>query len=194
MDDIISGLNDLKLKKKLLILDLNGVLIDRILAKEFIRPIDWGDEIPMELRPKHVGGFLCWKRKNLKSFLKYIFKNFTVAVWSSAKLHNTKKLVEFVFGSLENKLLFIWGQDRCGKEPHPTSKVKPLFLKNLVDVWKEFPEYSLDNTLLIDDSILKNKNNPVETYFISPKWTYIEITDDGLSKNGIIGKKIHNFL
>lgn len=116
--------------RKLLIFDLNHVLLDR---KPFTSQYT--------LRP-HVA-----------SFLLEMSRHFTLAVWSSMKKStNSRELVKTVFQTyhpdpaMRVPFLFSWFQNRC-HPIHHTDGSKPTFLKNLRAVWREYPEYSAENTV-----------------------------------------------
>jgi hypothetical protein len=136
--------------KKLLIFDLNQVLIDRI---------------PMTLN------FIF--RPYVLEFLHKMEEHYTLAVWTSTSKSYGKRIVKQLF--LENgiSLLFQWFQNRCsiktkqsnsfncnneqleegeiqeiGVEENSMSiKQKPEFLKNLSDVWSTYSDYNTDNTV-----------------------------------------------
>lgn len=116
--------------KKLLIFDLNHVLLDRTpLTSRFT------------LRP-HV-----------HSFLLEMSQYFTLAIWSSMKKSkHSKQLVREVFRfedmepSARVPILFAWFQNHC-HAIYPTTETKPVFLKNLSAVWKEYPQFSILNTV-----------------------------------------------
>lgn len=116
--------------RKLLIFDLNHVLLDR---KPFTSQFT--------LRP-HVAAFLL-----------EMSRHFTLAVWSSMKKStNSRELVKHVFQAnhpdpaMRVPYLFSWFQNRCHPIYHADG-TKPTFLKNLCNVWREYPEYSAENTV-----------------------------------------------
>lgn len=132
-------------RKKLLILDLNGVLVFR--DKE-----------------KHID----YKRENVETFLDWCFENFDVALWSSARKHNVEHIAKEVMGAERIKRLrFMWHQDQC--TPHPT--VEYVFKKPLQKVWDIYgPQYDQTNTLIMDDTAEKMEDNPPNTWFPVKTW------------------------
>jgi len=153
------------IKKKLLVLDVNGLLVETYFQFE---------KLPEEHRPDgKVGRFFVYRRPFCDEFLEFCFENFVVGIWSSAQQHNVDRLVDFIFGDLKKKLLFSWHQIDCTdtglKTPENTRK--PLFLKELSKLWNkvrpdlpwEEGEYGPCNTLLIDDSPYKALRNPPHT-------------------------------
>lgn len=132
-------------KKKLLILDLNGVLIDRNReTKQYV------------------------KRPQVEVFLDWCFEHFEVAVWSSAKKHNAERLALDTLGLERTKRLrFLWHQDQC--TPHPTKEF--VFKKPLQKVWDIFPHhYDQTNTIIMDDTPEKMEDNPPHTWFRVKTW------------------------
>lgn len=120
----------------------------------------------------------------MEDFLCYIFEHFDVAVWSSVTRTNIGDLVEFAFGVLASQLKFVFYQSRCEKIAIPGQE-KPLFLKNLSEVWKSFPQYGPENTLLIDDSDEKSRNNPPRCHFNPGTWKREMLDDTALLPGGI---------
>lgn len=153
--------------RKLLILDANGILINRRYEKN----------LKVEPPPGayREGNFFVWCRPGLNEFLDYIFQNYDVAVWSSAMKHNLEPVAKQIFGKYYDKLVFIWDQSRCQtlQEAKKKKDDKPLFLKNLSDVWqcKDFKgRYTAKNTLIIDDSDEKMVNNPKSCHLNPGTW------------------------
>ncbi|XP_042399731.1 uncharacterized protein LOC121989633 isoform X6 [Zingiber officinale] len=147
-------------RKKLIVLDLNGLLAD----------INRGNA---RTAHKRVGGKSVFKRPFCDNFLKFCFERFNVGVWSSRGRNNMDPVVDYLMGDLKHKLLFCWDQSKCTHTGRGTldNIHKPLFLKELNKLWnKDEPdlpwekgEYSASNTLLIDDSPYKAICNPPHT-------------------------------
>ncbi|XP_019173772.1 PREDICTED: uncharacterized protein LOC109169343 [Ipomoea nil] len=123
--------------KKLLIFDLNGVLVLTVYRK-----------MPM-------------RRPFYKEFLKFCSRHFTLAVWSSKQNINgiCRKLLSDVEGL---SFLFQWNQSYCsisteGVKGNPKKKI---MFKDLNKVWEEYKEFNPSNTVLIDDSQYKSFLNP----------------------------------
>ena len=181
---------------KLLVLDLNGVLIRR-------KPYP---ETTYTVRP------YC------REFLAHFASLYRLAVWTSISRARGKEILADLFPSCtyvrhprggsaapgvdeaaisesaaaaagagpslrpgaEEKpleLLFAYHQDQCrvadeddGVDPEDLidPDIKPTFLKSLARVWGRFPIYSAANTLLLDDTPAKTSKNP-STNVIHPK-------------------------
>ncbi|KAL5404812.1 hypothetical protein PMIN03_008872 [Paraphaeosphaeria minitans] len=133
--------------RKLVILDLNGTLIYRPNSRKQPRK--------MIARPF------------LQQFLAYLFDNFAVMVWSSAKPENVSVLVEIGLDGYRHRLIACWGRDTLGLDPKHYSMNVQCY-KNLTRIWasKEIqrPEaggrFDQRNTILIDDSSLKAAAQP----------------------------------
>lgn len=133
--------------RKLVILDLNGTLLYRPNSRK---------------QPRRMIA-----RPFLQEFLAYLFDNFAVMVWSSAKPDNVKVLVEIGLGQYRHRLLACWGRDTLGLEPKHYSMNVQCY-KNLTQIWtsKEIQRsefgtpFDQRNTILIDDSSLKAAAQP----------------------------------
>jgi hypothetical protein len=111
-------------------------------------------------------------RPFLKPFLRYLFDNFKVMVWSSAKPVNVKSLVEQSLDKdLRSKLVDTWARDTFGLSATNYNQNVQVY-KNLKLVWsrdqiqQHHPEYDAGkrfgqhNTVLIDDTALKASAQP----------------------------------
>lgn len=180
-EETLTPSKSLRQTRILLVLDLNGLLVHR----------EYKQEAPHPLPDGHVsvGRFYMWRRKGLDEFLNFLFDHFDVLVWSSAMRKNVELIIEKAFGEQRvKKLIDIFDQENCiAIKPHPDPKEtrKPLFLKPLERVWKKHPQYNERNTLLVDDSHLKARENPPNTLFCPKAWSaYDDFDDAGLCKGG----------
>ncbi|ORX50511.1 HAD-like protein [Hesseltinella vesiculosa] len=121
-------------KKQLLILDLNGALVSRLTKSS------------LYLRPGHM------------PFFDYVFKHFTVMVWSSAQPHNVEKMC-WVFGDYKQQLRLMWTRMDFGLSTTDYNR-KTVTLKDLTKVWAALPEFDASNTILVDDSTQKTVLQP----------------------------------
>ena len=174
--------------KKLLILDMNNVLVYR--AFKYAQEAEQPETVQYNGSATLLGGkFWTWKRPHLNAFLDYCFANFTVAVWSSARGENVTDLVDFVFNEDQKRqLLFLWDQSRCTTL---RAEVKPQFFKELAHVWIAYPQYNEDNTILVDDSEQKMSRNPRKTWGLIQAWTFGngKRPEDDLELENIIKEK-----
>ncbi|XP_057447725.1 uncharacterized protein LOC130739449 isoform X2 [Lotus japonicus] len=148
------------LKKKLLVLDINGLLADIVSP----RPKDHKADAT-------IAGRAIFKRPFYLEFLKFCFEKFEVGIWSSRTKKNVQRVIDYLMGDMKNKLLFCWDLSHCTETSFRTleNKHKPLVFKDLRKLWeKHDPDlpwekgyYNELNTLLLDDSPYKALLNPL---------------------------------
>ncbi|KAI9121446.1 hypothetical protein K1719_008479 [Acacia pycnantha] len=171
------------LKKRLLILDINGLLADIVMPQ----PIGHkADEV--------IAGRAVFKRPFYLEFLKFCFENFEVAVWSSRLKKNVDKVINCLMGDMRHKLLFCWDQSQCTPTSFGTleNTHKPLVFKDLRKIWEkrdpnlpwEKGYYHESNTLLLDDSPYKALLNPPHTSIFPYTYTYQDKSDNSLGVGG----------
>jgi len=181
---LVSPMHNLSLRpptarRKLIILDLNGLLCDR-------------ERNLHATRKSAVGAFVIYARPHAVTFLDFLFERFDVAVWSSARLPNIYPILhELQPDESKRPFLFIWGQDQCTEDaPLPETPKKPLFLKRLAKVWEKYPEY-VGRTLLVDDSLAKVRDNPPFTAIHPREWTRHMAEDQGLAPDSYLRTYLH---
>ena len=182
-------------KRRFLVLDLNGVLVQSVHCPKaptvpFSKPesMDYGG-LPVYIKSK-----LVYLRPWLRRFLEIAQTRWWVVIWSSMKLENTQAIVEFIFKGLEPPCLIL-GQDSCRTLITPEGRVvkKPgnthvnQYLKVLKPIfWDQRPSMvgcpydlrpSRDNTLMVDDSPSKNILNPTSNFIVCPTWTVGKVQD-----------------
>lgn len=163
-------------KRKLVILDMNGLLVYRAFKPTLRRE---HPEITQDMLASAtlLGKHYTWLRPGAKEFVQELFKLYDVAVWSSAMSDNVSLLAEHVFGAHRAKLAFEWSQSECEHViPHPDPKeTKPLFTKPLFIVEKGFPgKWTMQDMLILDDSPLKMRGNPPYSVLITREWSPCE--------------------
>jgi len=134
-------------QRLLIILDLNGTLV--------YRPNPSRQPTKIEHRPY------------LREFLQYLFTNFSVMVWSSARPQNVQSMTDQVLPRDQaSALVARWARDSFGLSPHEYNENVQVY-KDLRLVWskdeiqKQHPQYQdgarwdQRNTVLIDDSLEK---------------------------------------
>ncbi len=98
--------------------------------------------------------FIVYERPHLQEFLDYIFKNYTVAVWTAASKDYAIFIIEKIL--LQNKperkldlFLFDFHGELC--ENKKIGNIPCKSPKDLELVYKAFPRFNKDNTIIIDD-------------------------------------------
>lgn len=139
-------------KRILLILDLDETLIHAS-EKELGRPADF-----------QVFYYHVYKRPFLESFLRGCHEHFELAIWSSAADDYVQAIVKQIIPE-EIRLAFVWGRSRCtycfdhlSFESSPENYFSHYhYVKVLKKVKKR--GYSLERTLIIDDTPTKSRRN-----------------------------------
>ncbi|KAM0929496.1 hypothetical protein ACQ4PT_001563 [Festuca glaucescens] len=178
-------------KKKLLILDLNGLLAD---INEDIHNAHMADA--------KVRGKLVFRRPYCDDFLNFCIRNFELGIWSSRKRKNVDSVVDILMRDLKPYLLFSWDRSKCTITGRKTleNMHKPIVLKELRKLWnKEEPglpwqegEFSPSNTLLVDDSPYKALRNPPYSAIFPHPFSYLNKNDNSLGPGGDIRVYLEN--
>ncbi|KAL5198116.1 hypothetical protein ABZP36_001628 [Zizania latifolia] len=178
-------------RKKLLILDINGLLAD----------INQ-DHHNAHMSHGKVRGKLVFKRPYYYDFLRFCFQNFELGIWSSRLKANVESVVNIIMKDLKQYLLFCWDLSKCTGTRCKTleNENKPLVLKELKKLWnKEDPdlpweqgEFSPSNTLLVDDSPYKALANPPYTAIFPQPYSYHNKKDDSLGPGGDLRVYLEN--
>ncbi|XP_022921951.1 uncharacterized protein LOC111430057 isoform X1 [Cucurbita moschata] len=170
-------------KKKLLILDVNGLLVD------FVPYCPRGYTPDFVISRKAV-----FKRPFCDDFLSFCFERFEVGIWSSRTRKNLSMLVKSLMRDSRHKLLFCWDQSHCTATRFNTieNDRKPLVLKELKKIWENLGpnlpwkkgEFDASNTLLLDDSPYKALRNPANTAIFPTTYQYKDRDDTSLGPGG----------
>lgn len=185
--------------KRLVILDLNGLLIQRLYKDDYLKtkhlftePVSQGSISAAERK----GNFAVWFRPHVQDFLVWLMEHFHVAIWSSVLKHNIAPIVESLLPEEQtrDRLLFWWNQEHCLVEDDPNAtdpKKSKSFYKCLSSVWDNVEmterwglnqptksENLRDHTLLIDDNKAKVRDNPPFTAIHPRTWKLFELYDD----------------
>ncbi|CAH9118996.1 unnamed protein product [Cuscuta europaea] len=182
-------------RKKLLVLCLGDLLVRRVHLRD--------KHTVRGFRPDVIHGkFLVFRRPFCTDFMKFCFDQFVVGLWSSARDHNIDAVLRCITGyENRNKLAFVWSQEECRDSGDYCleKKEKPLFLKNLEDLWEkkygyhaDLPwkkgEYSASNTLLIDTEPHVALLNPDNTAIFPKPFKTPDPGDTFLGSNGELRK------
>ncbi|KAH1131166.1 hypothetical protein J1N35_002544 [Gossypium stocksii] len=171
-------------RKKLLVLDLNGILVDVV-------------QQPNRKPNTRVDGKGVFIRPFCVEFLEFCFETFNVGIWSSRVNRNMTKMIGLLLRKQwKRKLFFCWDRKRCTITKFKTleNEEKPLVLKELRKLWDrclpELPwrkgDYDESNTLLLDDSPYKALRNPANTGIFPYPYQYTDADDHSLAPGGDI--------
>ncbi|XP_059640542.1 uncharacterized protein LOC132282770 [Cornus florida] len=170
-------------KKKLLILDVNGLLADIV------------SNVPDGYKAHTIiGQKAVFRRPFCDDFLEFCFERFNVGVWSSRTKRNVDMVLEFLMRKTKGKLAFCWDQSHCTDTGYNTveNREKPMLLKELKKLWEKHEpnlpwkrgEYNESNTLLLDDSPYKALCNPLHTAIFPYSYRYKDVKDNSLAPGG----------
>ncbi|KAJ1442515.1 HAD-like superfamily [Sesbania bispinosa] len=174
------------MKKKLLVLDINGLLAHIVYANhgEYHRH-------PDAIRGKNA----IFMRPFVTEFLEFCFDKFDVGIWSSRMMWNLHSIIDAIMGNLQNKLVFCWDGSHYTHTNHYSlhgNKQKKTVFKELKKIWEdsnsdlpwEKGTYNESNTLLLDDSPYKGLCNPPFTSVFPHTFTSSDENDFSLADGG----------
>lgn len=170
-------------RKKLLILDINGLLAD------ILRPAPKDHAADIK-----IAGRAVFRRPFYIDFLKFCFEMFDVGLWSSRSKKIMDGIVYYLMGDMREKLLFCWDISYCTETAFKTleNRHKPLVLKELRKIWEKHDQtlpfdvgnYNETNTVLVDDSPYKALLNPPHTAIFPHSYTFHDMGDNSLGAGG----------
>ncbi|XP_057969742.1 uncharacterized protein LOC131158842 isoform X2 [Malania oleifera] len=166
-------------RRKLLVLDVNGLLADIVSPA----PKDYKADIKIAKRA-------IFKRPYCSEFLNFCFEGFDVGIWSSRSKKILERVIDYLMGDMKDKLLFCWDLSHCTETGYKTleSKHKALIFKELKKIWEkhdpslpwEKGDYNESNTLLLDDSPYKALLNPPHTALFPYAYRFQDGNDNSL--------------
>lgn len=172
-----------RLRKKLLILDINGLLAD------IVSPPPKDHKADTKIARRAV-----FMRPACHDFLKFCFERFEVGVWSSRSERIATRVIDYLMGDMKHKLLFCWDLSQCTATGFRTleNRHKTLVFKELRRLWEkhdpnlpwEKGEYNESNTLLLDDSPYKALLNPAYTSVFPHPYKFSDGIDSSLGDGG----------
>ena len=159
------------------LLDLDNTCIYSIPMEDIKRNSKWHRRftyVDMET------DFRVFYRPQLTNFLDWLFKNFTVSVWSAGSAEYVKWIVDHIIEAPHRKLCHVLTQNNCmvSQQHYSTHNIKSLPL-----LWDhyDYEGFGPYNTLIVDDLddvYTNNPNNaiPIKKFVASSK----TVNDDAL--------------
>ncbi|XAR71303.1 Phosphoprotein phosphatase [Bertholletia excelsa] len=171
-------------RRKLLVLDVNGLLADIV----FGPPKDCGADTCIARRA-------IFKRPFCSDFLRFCFERFEVGIWSSRSKKVIDRVIDYLLGDMQYKLFFCWDLSYCTGSGFKTldNMHKELVFKELRKIWEKHDEnlpcergdYNQSNTLLLDDSPYKALLNPIHTAIFPYSFSFKDKdSDNSLGPDG----------
>lgn len=182
--------------KKLLILDVNGLLVSRV----FNPKLD--QELP-DYPHVQRGEFSIFLRPHCQEFTKWCSSRFVVVVWSGAQVQNVKPMIELAYATGTERPVAILDQSHCTETGvcHPQKPAKKLMQKTMSFVWalpevREAGPFGENDTLMLDDSPYKALSNPENTALHPLEWSP-ETKDlaiiNGIGPDGEVRRMLERF-
>lgn len=162
--------------KKLIVLDLNGLLIERLHKSEFKKKnlSVFADFVTSK-------NILVFYRPYAKEFLKYVFRAYDVGVWSSMTKKNTFDILENLLTREQRaSLKLVLTQENCRHDGEYIGN-KPIFYKEFdkLCTLKNLRVYK-KNIIIIDDSAYKCRYNPPNTSIHPTRFVLSDNFGDGV--------------
>ena len=133
--------------------------------------------------PAHVGPKLVWTRPGCNLFLKALSEFATISIWSSMKVATTRTIAHYLFRNVTPPKI-VNGQEHCKRIVTSVVNRVPKFLKvkgTEKDVFLKtlsvglFPKYrdvfTMENTIIVDDSAYKHVLNNPENVLLADTWS-----------------------
>ncbi|XP_074273390.1 uncharacterized protein LOC141596999 [Silene latifolia] len=172
-------------RKKLLILDINGILAD------IVYPPPKGYKADTK-----IAGRAVFTRPFCSDFLNFCLERFNVAIWSSRSRKIIDRLLNYLMGDMKDKLIFCWDLSHCTASNFRTleNKHKTLVFKELRKVWESYDSdlpwekgfFNESNTFLLDDTPYKALLNPAHTGIFPYSYEFKNIADNAIGPGGNI--------
>ncbi|MCO5550354.1 hypothetical protein L7F22_003838 [Adiantum nelumboides] len=161
--------------KKLIILDLNGLFVNRDVSKRDPKtgqfehpPHPASDRVNIKRMNEKLW---IYYRRDVEQFVWDLRKIADAMIWSSCTAANIELILRTCWPDIwEHRTYYFrylfsdwqcekWSYfEEIAKAPRGFAS-KPVFFKSLHHVWNKFPEYDSSRTLLVDDSRYKNMRN-----------------------------------
>lgn len=146
------------LARPLLVFGLRGTLLERLHASKV--PATVPSSVPLIT----VGLHKVWTRPHLFETLAVLSQHCDVAVWSSTTAKNTTPLMEAVFSNMPQPFRFVWTREHTSSDDfrrmmNSQHEDEHATLKDIHQVLKQFPEYKIERTVLIDDTPSKARQH-----------------------------------
>lgn len=160
--------------KKLLVFDLNGVLISKVRKRSARENLSLQHDEDVGCDFITLEGNVIFIRNGVVDVLTELSKEYYIAIWSSTTLKNVNKIISTVFKNIE--FLFIWDRsttlldpeyDKYPHDEHSTVKNLNHLLSNPFN-WKR--EFTIYNVVLVDDELDKLRFNDDKNIIIIPKF------------------------
>ena len=149
-----------------LILDLNGVILTTVHLTYANPPPYWG-----MLQVSDMGGNkLLGQKADAENFMRWCLDRFKVFIWTCANKVNAHRILRCFMPEHIAWYGGVLTQEHCTLEnKFQRTTRKPVFYKKLSTFWDLYPQYTPDNTIMVDDSEYKTLWNAQGTACVVKK-------------------------
>ena len=187
--------------KPLIVIDVNGVLCEKVYVENLEKE---RDKILSETSFTTIilNKFVVYIRPNVHEFLEFCFANYDVGFFSSTTYQNANRILGQLLTKDQNmRAKFLWYRDRTRLDPDwkkEDKKTKKFdTIKMIQDVLEcpainEDRRYSVDNTILLDDSETKTRFNDPQNILVVKTFNHDDAEDNQLL--GIMDVITHKFM
>ncbi|TPX69090.1 hypothetical protein SpCBS45565_g02724 [Spizellomyces sp. 'palustris'] len=171
----------------LLILDINGTLLERV-KKSAEKKAARANPLCPEAPNFRLNKARCYYRPYLDTFIDHIFQHFEVAAWTSAMPKNADPMFRHIFGDYAPKLAFGWNRSHCSDIGGQSRDWEAK--KDLRKVWADRAvnprgRWSERNTILIDDTSSKASFTPANCLHL-PTFTVCDPNFDCINDTSLL--------
>lgn len=174
------------MSKKLVILDINGCLAYKHKKSKKIKLIDLNEQGYTIIKCR---SYCLVARPGINNFVKKLQESYNVALYSSTTFRNLEELINTVFDDdVRNSFRFIWTRNQTRLDDNfrkpgfehvmPFDTVKPLDYVIGDPIVNSKREFSLANTLIIDNDERKLSPNPQENSMIWKEYVPVNPEED----------------
>lgn len=157
-----------KAEKPLVILDLDQTLIHSVHYDEFMIYKTFNTHrqprVDFRLVLKDGSDFVVSIRPGLDEFLRFVFANFRVGIWTAAQKEYATEILQRIMTPLQyNQLAFIFTSRECAWTKKYTGPTKPAYR-----ILQLLPDLDLTRTILCDDNHLATADFAENTVLVQP--------------------------
>lgn len=154
--------------RPLVILDIDQTMIHSVNYDEYMVYKTFNNHrhprIDFRLILKDGSDFVVSIRPGLDEFLRYVFANFRVAVWTAAQKEYAHEVLQRILTPLQyHQLAFIFTSRECAWSKKYTGPTKPAYR-----ILQLLPDLDLSRTVLCDDNHLSTEDFAENTVLVQP--------------------------
>ena len=131
---------------KVIVLDIDRTLVDAVLTRRIKE--EWKEKFEWFVYYEYI----VFLRPKVREFINFLFENnYTVGIFTAGSNNYATTIVNKLFK--DYKLHFVFSEEECNKSFDMYGKTKPMEY-----IIYKYPEFKVEDCLLIDDSITIKKD------------------------------------